>query len=253
MAILHNKTVGLSANCVLIRRDGYESAIEDTAAPIRDQHGKVIGAVIVFRDVSVARAMSLKMSYRAQHDFLTELPNRMLLNDRLTQAIAAARRHRASLAVLFVDVDHFKHVNDSLGHTIGDQLLKSIARRLVTCVRTSDTVSRQGGDEFVVLLSEVARTDDAALSADKILAALGTPHRIDHRDVRITVSVGIGVYPDDGTDAETLLKNADRALLHAKVHGRARREFFEPSMIARAFERRSEPAIRVAKVESNSG
>jgi diguanylate cyclase (GGDEF)-like protein/PAS domain S-box-containing protein len=252
MAILHNKTMGLSANCVLIRRDGYESAIEDTATPIHDQHGQVIGAVIVFRDVSVARAMSLKMSYLAQHDFLTELPNRMLLNDRLTQAIAAARRHRTALAVLFVDVDHFKHINDSLGHTIGDQLLKSIAGRLVSCVRTSDTVSRQGGDEFVVLLSEVARAEDAALAADKILAALGTPHRIEHRDVRITASVGIGVYPDDGTDAETLLKNADRALLHAKAHGRARREFFEPSMIARAFERRSEPTIRVAKIESNS-
>src|SRR6185312_13238661 len=160
MAILHNKTVGLSANCLLIRRDGYESAIEDTAAPIRDRRGQVIGAVIVFHDVSMARAMSLKMSYLAQHDCLTELPNRMLLNDRLTQAIALTHRHGKSLAVLFLDVDHFKHINDSLGHRIGDQLLKSLAQRLVNCVRGSDTVSRQGGDEFVVLLTEVVRAED---------------------------------------------------------------------------------------------
>jgi diguanylate cyclase (GGDEF)-like protein/PAS domain S-box-containing protein len=255
MAIRDNKIVGLSANCVLIRRDGHECAIEDTAAPIRDRHGRVTGAVIVFRDVSAARAMSLKMSYLAQHDFLTELPNRMLLNDRLTQAIAAARRHRASVAVLFVDVDHFKRVNDSLGHTIGDQLLKSVARRLVTCVRTSDTVSRHGGDEFVVLLSEVARAEDAALSADKILAALRAPHRIEHRDLRITVSVGIGVYPDDGTDAETLLKHADRALLHAKSHGRNRRQFFEASMTknVRAAERRVQSTIAVANPGSTAG
>src|ERR1700732_3001557 len=230
MAILYNKSVGLSPNCILIRRDGYESAIEDTAAPIHDARGQVTGAVIVFHDVSAARTMSIRMSYLAQHDFLTELPNRMLLNDRLTQAIAAARRHRTSLAVLFVDVDHFKRINDSLGHTNGDQLLKSVARRLVTCVRTSDTVSRHGGDEFVVLLSEVARADDAALSADKILTALRAPHRIERRDLRITVSVGIAVYPADGTDAETLLMNADRALLHAKSHGRNRRQFFEAGM-----------------------
>src|SRR4029077_1383857 len=150
--------------CVLIRRDGYESAIEDTAAPIHDRRGQVTGAVIVFHDVGVARAMSLKMSYLAQHDFLTELPNRMLLNDRLTQAIALAQRHHKSLAVLFLDVDHFKHINDSLGHAIGDELLKSIAQRLVTCVRSSDTVSRHGGDEFVVLLSEVAQPKDAAFT-----------------------------------------------------------------------------------------
>jgi diguanylate cyclase (GGDEF)-like protein/PAS domain S-box-containing protein len=232
MAILHNKTVGLSANCVLIRRDGYESAIEDTAAPIHDCRGAVTGAVIVFHDVSVARAMSLRMSYLAQHDFLTELPNRMLLNDRLTQAMASAHRHQKSLAVLFLDVDHFKHINDSLGHATGDQLLRSIARRLVGCVRDSDTVSRQGGDEFVVLLSEVTRAEDAALTADKVLAAVRRPHRIAHQDLHVTASVGIGVYPSDGTDAETLLKNADLALFQAKSHGRSNHQFFEPGMSA---------------------
>jgi diguanylate cyclase (GGDEF)-like protein/PAS domain S-box-containing protein len=243
MAVLHNKTVGLSAHCVLIRRDGYESAIEDTAAPIHDRRGQVTGAVIVFHDVGVARAMSLKMSYLAQHDFLTELPNRMLLNDRLTQTIALARRHGQSLAVLFLDVDHFKRINDSLGHAIGDQLLKSIAQRLVACVRSSDTVSRQGGDEFVVLLSEVARAEDVALTADKILVAVSRPHRIDHQDLHITVSVGIGVYPTDGADAETLLKNADLALFHAKSHGRSNHQFFQPSMSVRTIDLPSEATI----------
>jgi diguanylate cyclase (GGDEF)-like protein/PAS domain S-box-containing protein len=230
MAIHHNKAVGLSANCVLIRRDGYEFAIEDTAAPIHDRRGHATGAVIVFHDVSVARAMSLKMSYLAQHDFLTELPNRMLLNDRLTQAIASALRHRTYLAVLFVDVDHFKGINDTLGHAIGDKLLKSIAQRLIACVRSSDTVSRQGGDEFLVLLPEVGRADDAALSAQKILEAVSAPHRIEQQEVHVTVSIGIGVYPEDGTDAEILLKNADTALFHAKVQGRSRHQFYRTDM-----------------------
>ncbi len=244
MAVLQNESVGLSANCLLIRRDGYESAIEDIAAPIHDRRGQVTGAVIVFHDVGVARAMSLRMSYLAQHDFLTELPNRMLLNDRLTQAIALAHRHGKSLAVLFLDVDHFKRINDSLGHTIGDQLLKSIAQRLVTCVRTSDTVSRQGGDEFVVLLSEVSHAQDVASTADKILAAVGRPHRVGDQDLRVTVSVGIGVYPTDGVDAETLLKNADGALLKAKVNGRSNRQFFGQNMTPRALDLSSEVAIQ---------
>jgi len=232
MAILHNRTVGLSPHCVLIRRDGHESAIEDTASPIHDRRGQVTGAVIVFHDVSKARAMSLRMSYLAQHDFLTGLPNRMLLNDRLRQAIALAHRHHSSLAVLLVDVDHFKGVNDSHGHAIGDQLLQSISRRLVTCVRDTDTVCRLGGDEFVVLLSEVAHAADAALSSDKILTVLGTPHRIEQMDLNATVSIGIGVYPDDGKDAETLLRNADAALSQAKAKGGNTHQAFDRDMVA---------------------
>src|ERR1017187_5113108 len=154
-AIQQNRTVGLTANCILVRRDGYECAIEDSAAPIHDRDGQVTGAVIVFHDVSMARSIVLQMSHLAQHDVLTDLPNRLLLNDRLTQAISLARRNHHQLAVLFVDLDGFKHINDSLGHAIGDKLLQSVAARLSACVRKSDTVSRQGGDEFVILLSEV--------------------------------------------------------------------------------------------------
>jgi diguanylate cyclase (GGDEF)-like protein/PAS domain S-box-containing protein len=230
LAMLQNKTVGLSANCVMIRRDGHESAIEDTAAPIRDRGGRVIGAVIVFHDVGVARALSLRMSYLAQHDFLTKLPNRMLFNDRLTQAISAAHRNAKSLAVLFMDVDRFKGVNDSLGHAVGDQLLQSIARRLVAGVRNSDTVSRYGGDEFVILLSEVAHARDVVISARKVVAALDPPHRFADRDLHVTVSVGISVYPGDGTDADTLLRNADMALIRAKSRGLGKYQFFRGNL-----------------------
>lgn len=252
MAIRRNETVAMSTNCVLIRRDGYESAIEDTAAPIRDQRGQVTGAVIVFHDVGVARSMALKMSYLAQHDFLTELPNRMLLMDRLTQAIASAHRQGKSLALLFLDVDHFKRINDSLGHASGDQLLKSIARRLVACVRGSDTVSRQGGDEFVILLPEVAR-EDAASTAAKILMAVSRPHLIDAQDLHVTVSMGIGVYPADGADAETLMKNADLALFQSKACGRANHQFYEPDMSVRMVIPRSAATTRAARSWSRKG
>jgi diguanylate cyclase (GGDEF)-like protein len=237
LAMRENKTVGLTANCVLLRRDGVEAAIEDSAAPIHDRRGQVIGAVMVFHDVSATRALSLRMSRLAQYDSLTDLPNRILLNDRLTQAIALAHRHRQKLAVLFLDVDRFKHVNDSLGHVIGDRLLQSVARRLLGCVRRSDTVSRQGGDEFVILLSEINQSQDAALSAEKILQTLAVPYHIDQHELRVTSSIGIVVYPDDGTDADTLLKHSDIAMYHAKDQGRNNYQFFEPDLNVRALER----------------
>jgi diguanylate cyclase (GGDEF)-like protein/PAS domain S-box-containing protein len=239
IAMQQNRTVGLSGSCTLIRRDGAESAIEDSAAPIHDRSGQVTGAVMVFHDVTQARAMSQRMSYLAHHDYLTDLPNRLLLNDRLAQGMAAARRRQQQLAVLFVDVDRFKHINDSLGHAIGDELLLSVAGRLVDSVRDSDTVSRQGGDEFVILLSSIVRAEDAALSANKILTALGMPHHVKNHDLQITVSMGIGVYPDDGTDAETLVKNADIAMLNAKNNGRNNYQFFKPDMNEHALERQS--------------
>ena len=245
LAIRDNKTVGLTANCVLIRRDGGEVAIEDSAAPIHDRRGQVTGAVMVFRDVSTTRAMSLKMSHLAQHDSLTDLPNRVLLNDRLTQAITLAHRNRKNLALLFLDVDRFKNINDSLGHDIGDHLLQTVAQRLLACVRSTDTVSRQGGDEFVVLLSEVTHAQDAAVSADKILLALSAPYNVDQHELHITVSIGIVTYPADGADAGTLMKNADFAMYHAKDSGRNNHQFFKSSMNVHAGERQAlENALR---------
>jgi diguanylate cyclase (GGDEF)-like protein/PAS domain S-box-containing protein len=238
-AIRENKTMSLTPNCVLIRRDGAESPIEDSAAPIHDRHGQVIGAVMVFHDVSAARTTTLRMVYLAQHDSLTDLPNRLLLNDRLTEAIGLAHRYRRKLAILFLDIDRFKQINDSLGHAIGDRLLQSIAARLLTCVRASDTVSRQGGDEFVILLSELRHAEDATVCADKILEALRTPYLIDGHEVHVTASIGIVTYPDDGIDCETLIRHADFAMYHAKDSGRDNRQCFKRDLNLRAVKRQS--------------
>jgi diguanylate cyclase (GGDEF)-like protein/PAS domain S-box-containing protein len=238
-AIRENKTVGLTPNCILVRRDGLESAIEDSAAPIHDRTGHVTGAVMVFHDVSAVRAQSQRMAHLAQHDSLTDLSNRVLLNDRLTQAVAFARRNQNRVAVLFLDVDRFKNINDSLGHPIGDRLLQSVAHRLLGCVRSSDTVSRQGGDEFVILMSPVTNVQDAAAGAEKILLALRAPHRIDQHELHMTASIGIATYPDDGTDANTLIKHADLAMYHAKDSGRDNCKFFRAEMNVRAVHQRS--------------
>src|SRR2546427_2573268 len=239
MAVAQNRTVGLTVDCVLIRRDAFESAIEDSAAPIHDRAGRVIGAVIVFHDVSAARAMSQQMTHSAQHDVVTNLPNRMLLHDRISQSISLARRQHRPLAVPFLDLDRFKYINDSLGHAVGDQLLQSISKRLLASVRNSDTVSRQGGDEFVILLSEIGHPEDAATSARKILLSLNAPHSIEGHDLDIAGSMGISIYPGDGEDAETLIKNADTAMYHAKENGRNNFQFFKPEMNRQAVERQS--------------
>jgi diguanylate cyclase (GGDEF)-like protein/PAS domain S-box-containing protein len=239
LAIQQNRVVGLTANCVLIRRDGHECAIEESAVPIHDRDGQITGAVIVFHDVSIARAMVREMSHLAQHDILTDLPNRLVLNDRLTQAITLARRNQNQVAVLFLDLDGFKHINDSLGYAVGDKLLRSVASRLSVCVRKSDTVTRWGGDEYVVLLSEVGQAADAAISASKIIAELKGAHSIGKHHLHITASIGISTYPEGGEDAETLIKNADMAMYHAKENGRDNYRLFEKEMNVLAVERQS--------------
>jgi diguanylate cyclase (GGDEF)-like protein len=237
LAMREDKIVALTPHCVLIRRDGREADVEDSSAPIHDRMGAVTGAVMVFHDVSVARAMAVKMAYLAQHDRLTDLPNGVLMNDRLVEAIALSSRYERKLALLFLDLDRFKYINDSLGHVVGDGLLRSVARRLFTCVRSSDTVSRRGGDEFVILLWEVRQPQDAAATAEKILQALREPHHVDGNKLHITASIGIVTYPDDGADAETLLKNADFAMYDAKDSGRDTYQFFKTDMNERAIER----------------
>ncbi|HEX5804289.1 MAG TPA: EAL domain-containing protein [Azospira sp.] len=238
-AIDEDRTVGLAMDTVLIRRDGVEAAIEDSAAPIHNRDGKVAGAVLVFHDVSVSRAMTLQMSHLARHDFLTGLPNRVLLTERLAQSIGLARRHRKQVGLFFLDLDYFKHINDSLGHRIGDELLRSVAIRLVDCVRTTDTVCRQGGDEFVILLAEIEHPQDAAHIAEKLIAAFATPHRVDGHELHVTPSIGLAIYPDDGNDAETVMKNADIAMYHAKAAGRNNYQFFREEMNSSAVRRQS--------------
>ena len=234
LAIEHGAPCSLAANTLLIALDGVETEIEDSVAPIRAPDGCIVGAVLVFRDVGRARAAAAEMSHRAQHDFLTGLPNPVLLDDRIGQAIALARRHASRLAVLFIDLDRFKRVNDTLGHAAGDELLQSVAERLKACVRVSDTVCRRGGDEFVVLLSEIAHAEDAERSAQKLMAAVAASHRIAGRELLVTASIGIAVYPLDGTDSETLLLSADEAMYQAKRNGRNRRWFATPHLNARS-------------------
>jgi diguanylate cyclase (GGDEF)-like protein/PAS domain S-box-containing protein len=238
-AIRENKTVKLTPNCILIRRDGSECSIEDSAAPIHDRSGSITGAVIVFHDVTESRAMTEEMSHLAQHDILTDLPNRLLLKDRINRAIVAARRNNTKVAVMYLDLDGFKEINDSLGHAVGDKVLQSVAKCLVSCVRNSDTVSRQGGDEFVVLLSEIKQPSDAAITARKILTAVTASHLFDLHDLRLMASVGLSTYPEDGQDAEILLKNADTAMYAGKKIGHNNYQFFNQDMNARTIERQT--------------
>jgi diguanylate cyclase (GGDEF)-like protein/PAS domain S-box-containing protein len=248
-AVRQDQILHLPSHCIFSRRDGLEIPIEGSIAPIHDRDGRATGAVIVVRDVTAARAMALQMIHLAEHDSLTGLPNRLLLNDRISQAIVLAPRHKKKVALLFLDLDGFKHINDSLGHSIGDKLLQATAKRLVDCVRAADTVSRQGGDEFVVLLSEVEYSEDGAITAGKMLQAVAEPHSIDEHDFHVTASIGMSVYPDDGLDAETLIKNADTAMYQAKEKGRQSYQFFKPAMNVRAVERQFiEESLRRALV-----
>jgi diguanylate cyclase (GGDEF)-like protein/PAS domain S-box-containing protein len=220
-------------SCTLARRDGVELGIESRVTAVDDQAGNLIGAVVVIRDVGAARAASIETSRASQHDVLTDLPNRTLFNDRLQQAISLAGRQKKQLAVLFVDLDQFKRINDSLGHSMGDKLLRSVAGRLIACVRRTDTVCRMGGDEFVILLSQLEHAEDAAITARKILRAVAAPHIIDNKSLDMNVSIGGSTYPDAGQDAESLLSQADAAMYEAKQHGRNRYEFFRSDMRAR--------------------
>jgi diguanylate cyclase (GGDEF)-like protein len=191
--------------------------------------------------------IQIETIYLAQHDAVTNLPNRLVLNDRVSQAISLARRRKTAMAVVFLDLDRFKYINDSLGHAIGDRLLQSVALRLVASVRDSDTVTRQGGDEFVILLSEIAHSQDAAKSAKRILQSLTAPHLIGAHELHIDGSIGISVYPVDGEDAETLIKNADTAMYHAKENGRNNFQYFTAEMNVKVVARQSlEASLRRA-------
>ncbi|WP_369925352.1 EAL domain-containing protein [Xanthomonas sp. NCPPB 2632] len=229
-AVERHTIVGLTTGAILIHRNGFESPIEDSAAPIHDHAGNVVGGVVVFHDVSETRALALKMAHLAHHDTLTGLPNRALLQSRMEFATTVATRRNQRAALLFVDIDHFKQINDSLGHAAGDALLQEVARRIRAAVRADDTVSRLGGDEFVVLLPVIDGPADASIVAEKVLAACSRAVSIDAAALAISFSIGISVYPDDAADAESLLRHADAAMYEAKMQGRNGYRFFNPSM-----------------------
>ena len=221
------------------RRDGETYPKWLTVSAVRDRAGQVVNFIKIFSDISERKEREERVRHLAHHDFLTDLPNRMLLSDRITQAISLAQRSDAQVAVLFLDLDRFKNVNDSLGHTIGDKLLQEVARRLRACVRGSDTVSRLGGDEFVILVPGVTDAGDVAVLAQKVLEVVSEPYWIEGHELVSSPSIGIAVYPTDGPDVEALLRNADAAMYHAKESGRKNYQFFTPDMNTRAIERLS--------------
>ena len=252
--VIHEKGEG-TVEYRIILPDGSVRNVTSVQRVVFGERENVIRVIGVNMDVTerkkaeeALRNSEALMAYSAQHDFLTGLPNRMLLNDRIGQAITSApRQMNKVVVVLFLDLDGFKHINDSLGHRIGDKLLQSIAKRLLVCVRSSDTVSRQGGDEFVVLLSAVDQSEDAVITARRMLRAVAEVHSIDHHDLFVTTSIGVSVYPGGGVDAETLIKNADTAMYHAKESGRQNYRFFKPAMNVRAVDRQStEQSLRRA-------
>jgi len=222
--------------------------IHDDASMLRQTNEHLVVAAIESKKLAEsAPTTTMQLAHLTHHDVLTNLPNRILLMDRLNQAIELTHRQGKQLAIMFLDLDRFKTINDSLGHSIGDRLLQSIALRLVACVRNSDTVSRQGGDEFVLLLPSIDHASDAALCAQKILEAFKLPHLIDQHNLHISVSIGVSIYPVDGLDAETLIKNADTAMYHAKESGREVFRFFKQEMHDRAVQRQSiEAGLRLA-------
>lgn len=215
-AMCEDRTVDLASDGILIRRDGTESAIEDSAAPIHDREGRVTGAVIIFRDLHQSREMTRRMAHLATHDSLTGLPNRVFLYDQINQAIRLSQRHGQRVGLLYLDLDNFKQINDTLGHVIGDRVLKRVAKRIRTIIRASDTVCRQGGDEFVILLAEIDTPSDATEIAAKISKRFRAPLLIDGHAINVQMSIGISVNPDDADSPEDLIAHADRAMYAVK-------------------------------------
>jgi diguanylate cyclase (GGDEF)-like protein/PAS domain S-box-containing protein len=204
---------------------------------VRNADGQISHYVLVFNDITDTRRKDERIRYLAYHDTLTGLPNRLLLEDRLRQSITLAQRERQSLAVMFLDIDQFKAVNDGLGHAVGDLLLQQVAKRLQEQLRSSDTLGRLGGDEFLVLLQRVRHGHRCAMLARRIADALAAPLQVLSHQIHIGVSIGIAVYPDDGTDAATLMKNADTAMYEAKTAGRGTFRYFQSNMSERAAQR----------------
>jgi len=212
------------------RKDGHVYPEQISIGTVRGPDGEVRHYVGTFLDISERKEAESRIRHLAEFDTLTQLPNRALLTDRLSQAIAMARRNGDKLAVLFIDLDRFKNINDSLGHATGDRILQEVASRLCLIVRESDTVSRLGGDEFVVVVTSLEHAGNAMPTAQKILASLGRPYQIDDHELQLTPSIGIAIYPDNGNDNESLLKNADAAMYHAKSSGRNNFQFFTPEL-----------------------
>ena len=207
-----------------------------TITAIRDEHGEVSHYAALFSDITELKETEQRIRSLAYYDPLTNLPNRRLFADRLNVAIAHAHRHHGNLAVMFVDLDRFKRINDSLGHAVGDEILEEVSRRLVHAVRDDDTVARIGGDEFIVLLGEIEDVDGVAAVARRMTASMLEPVRAGEQELVISCSVGISIYPDDGNSADDLIQNADTAMYRAKEAGRNSFQLYSPAMNTRSLE-----------------
>jgi diguanylate cyclase (GGDEF)-like protein/PAS domain S-box-containing protein len=210
--------------------DGHESWALTTKVPLKDRHGKIIGTMGISHNITDRKQAELRIRYMALHDALTGLPNRILLEDRLAQAIALARRNQQSVAVLMLDLDRFKNVNDSFGHYVGDRLLEAVSKRLQASLRDSDILARLGGDEFVIGVPMVADNRGIETVAQKVLSTLGEPFRIEGHELQVSASIGISVYPSDGENSEALLQFADAAMYEAKKKRRGTYCFFTPEL-----------------------
>ncbi|RJX28551.1 MAG: sensor domain-containing diguanylate cyclase, partial [Desulfarculus sp.] len=213
-----------------------------TITAIKDAREKTTHYLGMFHDISELKQDQARMEHRAFHDPLTALPNRLLLTDRLRMALARALRHGRLLAVMFCDLDDFKQVNDTLGHARGDLLLQEVARRLGSILREEDTVGRQGGDEFVIILPDMADASYAEVAARRVLGAVAKPYELEGNPVRITISLGIAIHPRDGQDPDTLVQRADEAMYRAKQAGRDTYRLWRPEYARLARERQDRPA-----------
>jgi diguanylate cyclase (GGDEF)-like protein len=222
---LLRKLARLRQNLVEMRQE-LKQTLANTAPLVEANEQLVLAALHAEAVAETAVSTLGELAHSSQHDPLTDLPNRLLLLDRFETAIAAARRHETRIAVLFVDLDGFKKINDTLGHGIGDQVLQLVARRLQSAVRDSDTVARYGGEEFLVLLPEISQAADAAVIAGKLLAAIAAPSRIGEHRLDLSASIGITIYPEDGEDATTLINRADAAMYRSKRRGPGGHEFY---------------------------
>lgn len=252
IALKEKRVVAMALNCQLTAKGGRVYRVEDSAAPILNEDNQIIGAIIVFHDISEFVAMSIKMSHLANYDQLTDLPNRVLLHDRINQAIIAARAQSHRVALLMIDLDLFKYINDSLGHSVGDEIIQQVARRLKASTEGHFTVSRVGGDEFVVLIPDLVAFAGVIEAANNIMEELSKPYFISKHKIRLTVSMGVSIYPSDATTVEQMMSHADAAMFRAKEEGRNRLSFFSAALENRMSERQqAEIKLRNA-LETNS-